>query len=1051
MEDDAATTARVSVEAPASSPADGEGGGEGRGREKEEWEEADEGEEGDVEEEGYRLGLDDETDLQDFVGEDTHGVELYQQLERLEYEALAPKKRKALHEQENCSGETTKKPKRGEEDKDRERILERGLASGLEDRGVVEMEEDEGRGGGREVEEEEEWEEEEEGEEGEEEEGYRLQFDGEMDPLDFVQEDANGVELYQQFERLEYEALAERKRKTLHEQQSRGESTKKPRQEEFLGVTMEEINEMMNFGSRRRSKTVWHPKKRGRKKGSKNKLSPEVSRKIGDATLHYASGDYDEAIPLLEEVVRLAPNLPDAYYVLGLIYDAKGDKKKALNFHMIAAHLTPKDPSLWKKLVAWSIEQKNIGQVRYCLSKAITADPKDVGLRFDRALLHVELGEYQKAAESYAQIVAIYPASIEACKMAAKMYRKCGQVQRAISILEDCVNGHASETDLGAVNLLISLYMENNSHNKALRQIEHAHTAYCLEKGLPLHLKTKEVICHAHLGNMEHAEVLLQDMQMEHAADKGDLITEVADSLADLKRYDYALKFYLMLEGIAGHGNGGLHLKIAQCYIALKERGKAIPFFYKALSAMEDNIDARLNLSSIFLEEGKDDEAIILLSPPKSSEPVFDLCSMNSKPWWFSGKIKMQLAKIYHAKGMLEDFAETIFSCIRETLLVESMNRKVRRAKRLPKSVLFERVKLLGDQHADNVFHGFKPIATTSELTKAARAKKLLQKKQALREEKKAALLAAGVDWQSEDSENEVPRKEIQEPPLPGLLTNEENYELVLDLCKALASLQRYCEALEIINHTLRLAYNTISMEKKEVLRSLGAQIAYNTSDPQHGYNYVRYMVQQHPYSIAAWNCYYKVVTRFDTRFSRHFKFLHYVLVSRRDCVPALLINGHQFTMISQHQTAAREYLEAYKLQPENTLINLCVGTALINLALGFRLKNKHKCVAQGLAFLYNYLRICNNSQEALYNVARACQHVGLVTLAASYYEKVLTIQQKDYPIPKLPYEASSIPQHRKPGYCNLQREAAYNLHLIYKKSGAIDLARQILKDYCTF
>lgn len=62
-----------------------------------------------------------------------------------------------------------------------------------------------------------------------------------------------------------------------------------------------------------------------------------------------------QAIPLLEEVVKLAPNLPDAYYVLGLIYDAKGDKKKALNFHMIAAHLTPKDPSLWKKLVAWSM------------------------------------------------------------------------------------------------------------------------------------------------------------------------------------------------------------------------------------------------------------------------------------------------------------------------------------------------------------------------------------------------------------------------------------------------------------------------------------------------------------------------------------------------------------------------------------------------------------------------------------------------------------------------------------------------------------------------
>ncbi|KAL3851224.1 hypothetical protein ACJIZ3_013106 [Penstemon smallii] len=36
-------------------------------------------------------------------------------------------------------------------------------------------------------------------------------------------------------------------------------------------------------------------------------------------------------------------------------------------------------------------------------------------------------------------------------------------------------------------------------------------------------------------------------------------------------------------------------------------------------------------------------------------------------------------------------------------------------------------------------------------------------------------------------------------------------------------------------------------------------------------------------------------------------------------------------------------------------------------------------------------------------------------------------------------------------GYCcDVRREAAFNLHLIYKESGAFDLARQMLKDYCS-
>jgi general transcription factor 3C polypeptide 3 (transcription factor C subunit 4) len=54
------------------------------------------------------------------------------------------------------------------------------------------------------------------------------------------------------------------------------------------------------------------------------------------------------------EVVRLAPNVADSYHTLGLCHEALGDRRKALNFYMIAAHLTPKDSSLWRRLAAWS-------------------------------------------------------------------------------------------------------------------------------------------------------------------------------------------------------------------------------------------------------------------------------------------------------------------------------------------------------------------------------------------------------------------------------------------------------------------------------------------------------------------------------------------------------------------------------------------------------------------------------------------------------------------------------------------------------------------------
>jgi len=50
---------------------------------------------------------------------------------------------------------------------------------------------------------------------------------------------------------------------------------------------------------------------------------------------------------------------------------------------------------------------------------------------------------------------------------------------------------------------------------------------------------------------------------------------------------------------------------------------------------------------------------------------------MELKPWWLDGRVKMQLARIYHGKGMFEEFVETIFSSVHETLLIETLNEKV--------------------------------------------------------------------------------------------------------------------------------------------------------------------------------------------------------------------------------------------------------------------------------------------------------------------------------------------------------------------------------------
>ena len=61
----------------------------------------------------------------------------------------------------------------------------------------------------------------EEEEEEEEEEEYTFRFKDGVNPLDFVEDNAFSDQPYKQFERLEYEALAEKKRKALADGEKR--------------------------------------------------------------------------------------------------------------------------------------------------------------------------------------------------------------------------------------------------------------------------------------------------------------------------------------------------------------------------------------------------------------------------------------------------------------------------------------------------------------------------------------------------------------------------------------------------------------------------------------------------------------------------------------------------------------------------------------------------------------------------------------------------------------------------------------------------------------
>ncbi len=79
-------------------------------------------------------------------------------------------------------------------------------------------------------------------------------------------------------------------------------------------------------------------------------LSQQVKALIGEGNQAFVDGDLNEAIRVMQEVIRIEPRAPSAWNVLARCYESLGDNQKALQLRIMGAHLN-QDPEEWEALV----------------------------------------------------------------------------------------------------------------------------------------------------------------------------------------------------------------------------------------------------------------------------------------------------------------------------------------------------------------------------------------------------------------------------------------------------------------------------------------------------------------------------------------------------------------------------------------------------------------------------------------------------------------------------------------------------------------------------
>ena len=97
---------------------------------------------------------------------------------------------------------------------------------------------------------------------------------------------------------------------------------------------------------------------------------PGVQELFDDASGCIATGDLDEAVPLLRRCVELDPQFFDGWHALGMALMKTGQIKEAIGAGLMATTLRPNDLLAWTALSQMYVQNRQIAEAEDAKGKA---------------------------------------------------------------------------------------------------------------------------------------------------------------------------------------------------------------------------------------------------------------------------------------------------------------------------------------------------------------------------------------------------------------------------------------------------------------------------------------------------------------------------------------------------------------------------------------------------------------------------------------------------------------------------------------------------------
>ena len=764
---------------------------------------------------------------------------------------------------------------------------------------------------------------------------------------------------------------------------------------------------------------VQKKKKKKTLSSANNRLPPEVKEILGRGHNAFLKRDYDSAIPLLEEVVRIAPGIPDPFVTLGAIYEELNDPKRAIEALLVAVHLTPADAELWKRVATMSQTIGNFDQSIYCYRRCIKATSSEEDLQQYQTDFANVLVRAQKYSEAVVILRTLFQSAtgedaLSLGSLLAKSLYNINQKTEAMTVLESLMDPRKETTmDANVINMLAEVYIDVREYGRCFTLLTSVLDIDNLEdpEKCPVDLVAKLVISvipsfDRHRSICAKAVACIRSLPVDGYYD---LYLSVADSFITHRRPHEALQLLVPVH----ETNSFLHLtntKMGKCKYLLGDYQSAAN-----LLSPSSEIDALIMLSDSLRNLGRTEEAAQLLKNLQYEDFVAAQTLPTALPTTQRRRMLEQCRNLLHEypnigsrqgdtnTGISHRFANIFIELLKDCELDTQRVERYRAQRNDVDMVDWDgsgAVVAPGQQ-------------TTVPAFKVRQNLDLESVEDVLGTERFVEFIMSGSAVCTVANRH----KELVEVLEVILQNKRKKWHQREDGQACLESLERLSYSVSMEAGLTRVAIKYLRQDivvildmseddlergaKLEKACSVLARLMFDSSRKIP----TRDMLDQRSWLI-------RQAIRYPFEFS------------------LCLLCGHICVFSSNSKFASQEYLRAHRLRPSDPWPLLCLGASLAGMAMSRTSQDRQFTILKAFAVLQEYARLRRASgihpAEIHYNFGRLYHQLGLWSQADHEYREVLRTTRPD--------EITLV-----------RNSAAYNLALIRQRNGQVKQAANLL------